>query len=233
MVSNLDYLETISGGNSELTQKRIRELFYDYKADYIVMDARSGGEIYLSLLGKPYIHPSRPSDRWDSSGFTVVNDMSLHFVSEAKVNEVESRKVDPNAKPVIIPIQGSSDFNDAMWRNLRNSMVDNKIRLLIDDVEFDNELVKQKDYIKMTSNERMREKLPYVQTEFLVQEAILLRQEIREGKIKLREPRSFTKDRIVTLAYGNMFLKRLENKFSKQDQVEDFDESAWKNIILV
>ena len=233
MVSNLDYLETISGGNSELTQKRIRELFYDYKADYIVMDARSGGEIYLSLLGKPYIHPSRPSDRWDSSGFTVVNDMSLHFVSEAKVNEVESRKVDPNAKPVIIPIQGSSDFNDAMWRNLRNAMVDNKIRLLIDDVEFDNELVKQKDYIKMTSNERMREKLPYVQTEFLVQEAILLRQEIREGKIKLREPRSFTKDRIVTLAYGNMFLKRLENKFSKQDQVEDFDESAWKNIILV
>jgi hypothetical protein len=25
----------------------------------------------------------------------------------------------------------------------------------------------------------------------------------------------------------------LENKLSKQDQVEDFDESAWKNIMLV
>ena len=101
------------------------------------------------------------------------------------------------------------------------------------DVEFDNELVKRKDYLKMTNNDRMREKLPFVQTEFLVQEAISLRQEIREGKIKLKEPRSFTKDRIVTLAYGNMFFNMLENKLSKQDQVEDFDESAWKNIMLV
>ena len=85
----------------------------------------------------------------------------------------------------------------------------------------------------MTNNDRMREKLPFIQTEFLVQEAISLRQEIREGKIKLREPRSFTKDRIVTLAYGNMFFNMLENKLSKQDQVEDFDKDAWKNIILV
>ena len=233
MICNLDYLETLSGGNSELTQRRIRELFYDYKADYIVLDARSGGEMYLTQLSKPYIHPSRDREQWDSSGFTVVSDMTMHFLTEAKINEIASRKVDPQAKAVIIPVQGSRDFNDMMWRTLHSAMVDNKIRLLIDDVEFDNELVKRKDYLKMTNNDRMREKLPFVQTEFLVQEAISLRQEIREGKIKLKEPRSFTKDRIVTLAYGNMFFNMLENKLSKQDQVEDFDESAWKNIMLV
>lgn len=233
MVCNLEYLETLSGGNSELTQRRIRELFYDYKADYIIMDARSGGEMYLTQLGKPYIHPTRNSEVWDSSGFTVVSDMTMQFLSDAKISEIASRKVDPNAKAVIIPIQGSTDFNDAMWRTLRNAMVDNKMRLLINDVEFDNELVKRKDYSKLTNEERMREKLPFVQTEFLVQEAILLRQEIREGKIKLKEPRSFTKDRIVTLAYGMKFFNLLENKFSKQDQVEDFDEDAWKNIIQV
>ena len=77
------------------------------------------------------------------------------------------------------------------------------------------------------------EKLPFTQTEFLVQEAILLKQEIREGKIKLKEPRSFTKDRIVALGYGNMFFNKLENKLSKEDQVNDFDEEAWKNIIQV
>jgi hypothetical protein len=112
-------------------------------------------------------------------------------------------------------------------------MVDNKMRLLISDTEFDAELVKRKDYYKMTNTERMREKLPFVQTELLVQEAISLRQEIREGKIKLKEPRSFTKDRIVTLAYGNMFFNKLENRLSKEDQQEEFDDSDWKNIILV
>jgi hypothetical protein len=233
IVCNLECLETLSGGNSELTQRRIRELFYDYKADYIIMDLRSGGENYHNELTKPYEHPTRNKETWDKSGFCVVTDMSMHFLTDAKINELLGRKVDPNAKAVIIPVQGSSDFNDAMWRNLHKAMVDNKMRLLISDTEFDAELVKRKDYYKMTNTERMREKLPFVQTELLVQEAISLRQEIREGKIKLKEPRSFTKDRIVTLAYGNMFFNKLENKLSKEDQQEEFDDSDWKNIILV
>lgn len=233
IVCNLDYLETLSGGNSELTQKRIRELFYDYKADYIVLDLRSGGETYYNELTKPYIHSIRSREDWDETGFCVVADMSMHFLAEAKINELMTRTIDPKAKAVIIPVQGSSDFNDTMWRNLHKSMVDNKMRLLIDDVEFDVELSKRSDYFKMTSEQRMREKLPFVQTEFLVQEAISLRQEIREGKIKLKEPRSFTKDRIVTLAYGNMFFNKLENKLSKDDQKEDFNDSDWNNIMLV
>lgn len=233
MVRNLDYLETLSGGESELTQRRIRELFYDYKADYIIIDLRSGGEDRYTALTKPYIHPSRDNNKWDSSGFTVVSDNKLHFLTEAKINDLFSRTVDPKAKPVIIPVQGNPEFNDKMWRALRSIMIDNKLRLLIDDISFDMELVKRSDYAKMTSAERMREKLPFTQTEFLVQEAISLRQEMREGKIKLKEPRSFTKDRIVTLAYGNMFFNVLENRLSKEDQVEDFDEDAWKNIILV
>jgi hypothetical protein len=197
------------------------------------MDLRSGGENFYTDLTKPYEHPTRNKEVWDKSGFCVMTDMNMHFLTDAKINELLSRKVDPNAKAVIIPVQGNSDFNDSMWRNLHKSMVDNKMRLLISDTEFDAESVKRKDYYKMTNTERMREKLPFVQTELLVQEAISLRQEIREGKIKLKEPRSFTKDRIVTLAYGNMFFNMLENKLSKQDQVEDFDESAWKNIMLV
>lgn len=233
IVCNLDYLETLSGGNSELTQKRIRELFYDYKADYIILDLRSGGETYYTELTKPYIHPVRSREEWDETGFAVVSDVSMHFLTEAKINELLTRAIDPRAKGVIIPVQGSADFNDAMWRNLHKSMVDNKMRLLIDDVEFDTELSKRSDYYKMTGEQRMREKLPFVQTEFLVQEAISLRQEIREGKIKLKEPRSFTKDRIVTLAYGNMFFNKLENRLSKDDQRENFDDSDWNNIILV
>lgn len=233
IVRNLDYLETIEGGESEVTQRRIRELFYDYKADYIIMDERSGGSIMYNLLTKTYKHPTRSSNDWDSRGFTVVSDINLHFLTEAKINDLQQRTIDPNAKAVIIPVQGSLDFNDDMWRRLRTSLVDNKMRLLIDDLEFDSELSKRKGYINMSSEEKMREKLPYVQTELLINEAINLRQEFREGKIKLKEPRSGTKDRIVTLAYGNIFFDKLENRMSKADERNDFNESDWNNIMLI
>ena len=89
----------------ELEEKiaRIRELFYDYKADYLLIDLRSGGEIYYNDLTKPYIHPIRDKDKWDKSGFTVVSDMKYHFLSEAKINELQSRAIDVKAKGVIIP----------------------------------------------------------------------------------------------------------------------------------
>lgn len=233
IVRNLDYLETNGGGESELTQRRIRELFYDYQADYLLIDLRSGGEVMYNNLTKSYKHPSRDANKWDERGFTVVNDMSFQFLSDAKIADLHDRTIDPNARQVIIPIQGSLDFNDLMWRSLRTNMIDNKVRLLMDDLEFETELAKRKDYNKMTAQERMREKLPYVQTEFLVHEAINLRQELREGKIKLKEPRSGTKDRIVVLGYGSLFFDRLENKFSKEDQKDDFNESDWDNIMLI
>lgn len=233
IVRNLDYLETVAGGESELTQRRIRELLYDYQADYLLLDLRSGGEVVYNNLTKPYRHPIRDGKRWDERGLTVVTDSSYHFVSDAKVEDLRNRTIDPNARPVIIPIQASLDFNDLMWRSLRTDMVDNKVRLLIDDLEFDAEMSKRKDYHKMTSQERVRERLPYVQTEFLINEAINLKQELREGKIKLKEPRSGTKDRIVVLAYGNLFFDKLENKMSKEEQRDDFDESAWANIMIV
>lgn len=233
ILRNLDYLETVGGGESEVTQRRIRELFYDYQADYIVFDCRSGGEILYNELTKPYRHPKRDDSKWDSTGFSVVNDNTLHFVSDAKISDLQSRTIDPSAKPVMIPILASSDFNDLMWRSLRTVMVDNKLRLLIDDIEFDTELAKRKDYYKMTSQERMLERLPFVQTEFLVNESINLKQELREGKIKLKEPRSGTKDRIVTLGYANMFFNLLENKMSKAEQQDDFSEDDWNNIMLI
>lgn len=34
----LEYIETHAGGNEDLVLRRIRELFFDYKADYIVLD---------------------------------------------------------------------------------------------------------------------------------------------------------------------------------------------------
>ena len=55
----------------------------------------------------------------------------------------------------------------------------------------------------MTDEEKFRFKLPYVMTMSLINEAINLSQEWRDGKVKLVEPRLGTKDIIISFAYGN------------------------------
>ena len=79
------------------------------------------------------------------------------------------------------------------------------------------------EYFKMTSEELVKDMLPYGQTDALIQEAVNLKTELRNDKIKLTEPRSGTKDRIVILSYANYILSLIEQEWLKQEQEEEFD----------
>lgn len=232
IVRNVDYIETIGGGESDLTIKRIHELFWDYEADYIVLDIRSGGEVMYNDLTKQYDHPERPGDSWNPHGFTTLFDPKLHVVSEKKIEDLRSRTVDPQAIPCIIPIVGTPELNSTMWQTLHATMRDGFIRFLIDDIEYRQSMETKKSFILMDSNERMRIMLPYVQTSFTITEGVNLRQNWNEGKLKLKEPRSGTKDRMVAVSYGNYIFRLLETKLSKQDQKGEFSEEDWSGIII-
>ena len=102
--------------------------------------------------------------------------------------------------------------------------------MLIEDIEFEQEFESNKDYFKMTDEERMNYKLPYIMTMALVNEAINLSQEWRDGKVKLIEPRSGTKDVIVSFAYGNYISSLIINKLEQDENNNDelnLDEWAW------
>ena len=75
----------------------------------------------------------------------------------------------------------------------------------------------------MTSEELANELLPYGQVDLLVQEAVNLKAEFRNDKIKLTEPRSGTKDRVVVLSYGNYIADLIENEWNKQNQTQEYD----------
>lgn len=230
---NLDYLETAGGGESEMTIRRIHELFWDYQADYIILDLRSGGEVMYNNLTKEFVHPERVGSRWDKRGFTVSAESGIHFVSEAKLNDLRLRAIDPNAIPCIVPIEGNNKLNSLMWQSLHRAMQDGTIRFLIDDSEYKQSIMDKKSYVTASPNERMRMLLPYVQTSMLISEGINLKPEWREGELKLKNTGRNKKDRMVTLSYGNRFFRLLENKLLKQDQEEDFSEEAWSGLMIV
>ncbi|MEG1151708.1 MAG: hypothetical protein RSD67_02430 [Oscillospiraceae bacterium] len=225
--SSVDYLETHSGGQNDNSIMRIRELFWDYQADYIVLDARNGGELNMNDLSKEFEHPYRAESDWDKRGFTVCNDMDLHTVSEAKVQDYRARCVDPNAVPAIIPITANAEQNSLFWFDLKKKLKNEEISFLIDTLEFDQISEQDNNFFKMTSEEKALLRLPYIQTMYLINEAINLSATWNNGLVKLSEKRNAFKDRTVALSYGSYIMGMINNKLDKTEQRQEFDISDY------
>lgn len=229
---NVDYIETVGGGNSDETLRRIRELYWDYECDWIIIDGRSGGETIYNELTKFWEHPSR--NNWNGHGFSVCRDMRLHDATNAKVKDLISRTVDPDAIQCVIPVYATDTSNDLMWQALLRQLTRGNIGLLIDSLFFE-EMLEEKQYFHATNEERTNIKMPYVQTELLINEAVNLKRVTGgRGTIKLVEPKNGHKDRVICLAYGNAFVDKLENVIQyKSERSEEFDESDWEGIFCV
>lgn len=227
-VRNVEYIETYSGSQADLVLKRIRELYWMFECTYICIDQRSGGEILFNDLTREYIHPELRKDDWNSHGFTVCNESDLHMVSESKLQDLRIRTVDKDAIPCIIPITASSEFNSNMYQDMGKRLRSNEIRFLIDDLEFQQNMEKDKKYIMLTSEEKAEIKAPYVQTLLLINEAINLRGEWRGGLLHCHEPNNGFKDRIVSCCYGNWLATKIINKLEREKQ--NTNDSQWDDV---
>lgn len=229
----VEYLTTCNGGDSKGTERLIRELYWKYKCDYIVMDTRNGGETYINNLSMVWEHPEYPKELWNPHGFTAVNDIKLNMVTQQKLDDVRSRAIDPQAIPCIIPITATPEYNNSMWLDLQKRLRDEDIEFLIEDTEFLQGFEETAEYFKLSSEQKLEITMPYTQTMLLIHEAVNLSQEWREGKVRLTEPRTGTKDRIVACGYGNYFFTLLENSLAIQSQSDDDSDIDWDNISLV
>lgn len=222
---HLDYIETRPGGGADKVVLRLKELFWDYQADYLVMDARSGGEAIFDFLSKETEHPERGS-LWNPCGFTVVQDRDIQIAPWGKIEELANRTVDPNALPCIIPVVATSEINSLGWQSLKKNLETNNIKFLVSMQEAKDNLTDTGDYFNMTSDEFALAVAPYGQTDETIQECVNLSAEYRDGKVKLVEPRSGFKDRAVVLSYGNYISERLDNKYAKAYQKPKVDFSS-------
>lgn len=224
---NVDYIEGWEASDTLGSARRIKELKWDYDADYVVMDNRSGGEVLYNTLTLNQPHEQR-GYYWDSRGFTVAYEDSLQVVPNTKLDDLRQRTVDKNAIPCIIPVIASDEFNSVMWIELKKSLEMKNIKLLISTQNKQEDFENSGEYFKMTSEEYGRALAPFGQTDLMIEEAINLTAEYRANKVRLIEPKSRTKDRIVVLAYGNYIATKIENLWQQrftitEDEVNDFD----------
>lgn len=223
-----DYITSHPASDSDGINLKIREMFWDYKADYIVFDCRNGGEVIYTDLTKPRVHPKRSADEWNEHGFTISTDNKYQTCTQGKLDDLKSRTIDPQAIPCMIPIVGTSELNSNMWIDVQKQLRDENVELLIEDTQFEQDFAETNEYWKMNSEQRMEVMKPYTMTESLIGEAISLSQEWRNGQVKLSEPRSGTKDIIVSFSYGSYISSLIINDKEKDNEPDwTVDDWAW------
>lgn len=160
---------------------------------------------------------------WNPHGFTICDKPQYHVVPSTKLVDLKERTVDPQAIPCIIPMIGTSELNSTCWVELKKQLECGNIKFLVSMQDRQEAIEDDGSFFKMTSEVLAKELAPYGQVDLLIQEAINLKTELRNDKIKLTEPRSGTKDRAIVLSYGNYIASLIENEWNKQAQSEEID----------
>lgn len=206
---SVPYIETMRGSEMRRQAIRIRQLFEDFNADYIVLDVRSAGVSVYDLLARPLRDDNRGVEY---APFRAMNDEAF----AARVNN-------PNAEDRIFCVSASLKLNSEIAVNLKSMLLQRRVEFLIpyeDGIEELKRIVPE--YLKITDpDERLRFETPYLETMLMISETVNLQYEKAEntGLIKIREQGSDTKDRYTSVSYAAYFASMLA-----RDMLNDEDE---------
>lgn len=213
-LNKIVYGENNEGFRVEEQALRIRQLFYEYDADALVIDARGVGIGVLDCL---------MADIYDQETGIVYGALS-------SVNpDIAERCNVKNAPKVIYPILATADFNSRSALGLRESIKQGAIQLLVNEDDFDEIATDLTGYNKLSLEDKMRFKLPYINTTLLINELVSLQYEDHNGMVRVKEKAGMRKDRYSSLSYSVEIGKQLEkeyiskkNKHTVQDLVFQF-----------
>ena len=199
------YLESIKESiESENLAIRLKQLYYDFESDYAVIDAAGNGLGIYDACAKPLYDSKRDVEyeAWSS-----INDEELQ--KRYKIN---------NGKPVLYTYKGNAKLNSDIAVSLRSSFDNGKLRLLINDIQKQVDLLEDKKFVSSSPEEKARILFAYRQTTALANELISLEYDIVQGgNIKISAVGTTTKDRFSSLSYTNHAAQEIERNKRKTD----------------
>lgn len=199
------YIEAFNGGNTTEQAVRIKEIFYDFSSDFCCLDIQNAGISVLDELGKVLYDEKRDCEY---PSWTCFND-------ENSAERIKNK----DALPVIYGIKANASSNHQMHLYMKDVFEKGKIKLLVNSVESKDYLDTKKEYTNGSALDKVQFELPYMQTDLLLNEMVNLSYEINSNYIKLVEPRMGTKDRYVSVGYGNAFINTLEQNLYVKKKV--------------
>lgn len=203
------HIESHNGMKPKAQAIRIKQLFYDFEADWIILDTVGVGESVWEYIQESNYDEER-GIRYD--GFTCFNE-------DNRVDDLSKR----TGIPIVYSMQADANINNMIAVSTRKLLVDGDLLLPINDREAKaiiRENVHLDGDLEFVAQEEARLIAPFLQTTIMVNEMISLKHETREGKIRLSERGSNRKDRFSSLGYGVF----LSNLLSKDEGFEDDDD---------
>lgn len=203
------YIESRPGGDISKQAIRIRQLYDDFEADYIVLDTRNGGVICYDLLAKVMYDEERDVEY---PPLRCMND-----------DNIANRIQIAGAKPCIFAVNASEKLNSDIAIDFRSVMENQRIEFLVNiQTALDDILSKIPEHENAAdSDTQIFYERPFLETQAFVGETTSLVYERKEqtGAIRISEQGNNCKDRYTSCSYGSYFISLLE-----QDLLSDSNE---------
>ena len=206
------HIESYNGVNSDKQALRLKQLYQDFDADKLILDATGIGMSVFEAMGRVQYCTERDVEYPAFCSYNLDNDKILT----------------KGALPVIYALKVTSlAQNHEIAMALKDSFLKKKIELLINDTEGKDYLVEKQNLLKKSALEQARMLAPYIQTTAAVNEIINLEYTIHSGMVKVVEKGTARKDRYSSIAYGNYLANIIEKEEMKKRKSNNKDFMAF------
>ena len=194
------YIESNQIGDTTKQAIRIRQLYDDYEADYIILDTRNGGLQVLYALGKTLYDEERGIE------YSPLSCMNNETYAAAVKN--------PNAPAVIFAINASQQLNSDIAYSFRRSLLERRAEFLINYNLAKEIILNENEEYKNEFNIEVQFEYerPFLETQSMISECaeLLYEKSPQTGAVKIYEQGGNRKDRYTSCSYGGYFFDQLE-----------------------
>lgn len=204
-------MESYNGLQAEFQALRLKQLFYDFGCDRMIIDAHGIGMTVFNELKKEIYDNER--------GITYPAWCSYNRDGDIGFGEID----DYGAIALIYAIKASAESNHEMAIKLKSDFLSEKFLLPDNDINAKELLNKTIGLSSFSGEEQARYLLPFTQTNLLVGELVNLGYDTVNGKIKIKEKNTARKDRYSSIAYADYLCETIiEEKKQSEKKVDEF-----------
>jgi hypothetical protein len=220
--TDIVYIESMDGENTEKQALRIKQLFYEFcnpdLGDIIVLDIKNSGiGIYDSMTGVT-ADPERDLE------YPAIKIMEYpENISDDVFEDLDGRALSPDAIPCVYPIAASAVLNSEIASSFRTRLKNKLLNFIVFETRLEEYLVGRDKKLFEDSHMRAYLLSPAIETTFMINECVSLEMSLSGGgeNIKLEEQSGARKDRYSSVSYLNWFVSMMDIELLKEDKQTD------------